>query len=76
MSSLNFADYDLIVKRHKRRDNGNSKLLAYLKQILSIYFQERYQNFIPYYLKYGDGFIDELILQLQAFDNDLSVLVE
>ncbi len=39
-------------------------------------FQERYQNFIPYYIKYGEGFIDELIIQLKSMDNNLTILVE
>lgn len=38
--------------------------------------QERYQNLIPYYLKYGEGFIDELILNSESFDFNLTVLVE
>ncbi len=39
-------------------------------------FQERYQNFIPYCIKYGEGFIEELIVQLTSTDYQLTILVE
>lgn len=36
--------------------------------------QERYDNFIPYLLKYGDHFVETLVSQLQPFDNGFVVL--
>ena len=36
--------------------------------------QERYDNFLPYLLKYGDGFVETLVSRLQSFDNGFVVL--
>jgi bacillithiol biosynthesis cysteine-adding enzyme BshC len=36
--------------------------------------QERYDNFIPYYLKYGDAFIENLKLAFDPFDYSLMIL--
>jgi bacillithiol biosynthesis cysteine-adding enzyme BshC len=36
--------------------------------------QERYDNFIPYLLKYGDNFVETLVQQLDSFDNGFVVL--
>lgn len=36
--------------------------------------QERSDNFIPYYLKYGDRFLDELKANLDPFDNGFLLL--
>ena len=38
--------------------------------------QERYDNFVPFYLKYGQAWIDELVGQLDPMDKGLKVLVE
>ena len=38
--------------------------------------QERYDNYIQYYLKYGDGFIQTLKSTLDPFDNRLTLLIE
>jgi bacillithiol biosynthesis cysteine-adding enzyme BshC len=38
--------------------------------------QERYENFIPYYLKYGDGFFEMLLANGEVFDFKLNVLAE
>jgi len=36
--------------------------------------QERYDSFLPYYLKYGDGFIEKLIELSEPFDADLQLV--
>jgi len=38
--------------------------------------QERYENFIPYYLKYGDAFFEMLLNNGDVFDFKLNVLME
>jgi uncharacterized protein YllA (UPF0747 family) len=38
--------------------------------------QERYENFIPYYLKYGEQFFDIILNNGAIFDFKLNVLME
>ena len=38
--------------------------------------QERVENFIPYYLKYGASFFDDLLEELESFSTSFSVLNE
>lgn len=38
--------------------------------------QERYSNFIPYYLKYNQGFIKELLSVMKPLSEDLDLFVE
>lgn len=36
--------------------------------------QERYDNFMPYLLKYGDGFMDTLVAHFESFETGMVVL--
>ena len=38
--------------------------------------QERYDNYVQYYLKYGDNFIQTLIDELEPLNRDFTVLIE
>ena len=38
--------------------------------------QERYLNFIPFYLKHGDSFISEIMKDFKPLDNSLNLFVE
>lgn len=38
--------------------------------------QERYDNFVPFYLKYGSGFIETLVKELNPLDFRFTVLAE
>ena len=39
-------------------------------------FKERYDNFIPYYLKYGQAFITALKENLDSVDQQFTILSE
>ncbi len=67
-----------LVKAEKQK---NEVLNAQIKKIKLKLFpeevlQERHDNFIPYYLIYGNGFIDLLKKEFSAFDKNLIVLSE
>ncbi len=80
-----------IAKLHKSIENIESKLLRAEKrnfetasnQIRAIKeklfpqgnLQERYDNMLPYYLKYGDDFIATLLQQFQPFDKQFSIIM-
>jgi len=66
----------------KAEKQKNEVALNKLKKIKNKFFpgndglQERYDNFIPFYLKHGEDWIAELILQLDPLDKSFKILVE
>jgi len=38
--------------------------------------QERYDNFIPFYLKYGQDWIDKIVSYADPMNKDMKVLIE
>jgi hypothetical protein len=64
--------------RQKRRHETVINQIRSLKQKLfpNNGLQERTENFIPYLLKYGDGFVASLIERFEPFDPGFLVLVQ
>lgn len=61
--------------------NRNEKDLQQIEKVISRLFpegkfQERYENFIPYYTKYGDQFFDQLIQDCNPFEQSLLIYEE
>jgi bacillithiol biosynthesis cysteine-adding enzyme BshC len=65
-------------KSVKRKEEGALQQLHVLKEKLfpANSLQERYDNFIAYYLKYGPGFIDSLKMNFDPMDQRFTLLME
>lgn len=65
-----------LVRAEKQKHEVSINQLRALKEKLfpGNGLQERSDNFIPYYLKYGDRFLDELKENLNPFDNGFVLL--
>ena len=80
----------MIVKNIQMFSNTEKKIIAYFKnrnitslnqleKIISLLFpenklQERFDNFIPYYLNYGENFIKILVQELNPLDTNFVIL--
>ena len=67
-----------LVRAEKHRHETTVNQIRSLKQKLfpNNGLQERTENFIPYLLKYGDGFVASLLEQFEPFDPGFLVLVQ
>ncbi|MGB1931791.1 MAG: bacillithiol biosynthesis cysteine-adding enzyme BshC [Flavobacteriales bacterium] len=70
---------NLSKKLHKVEKQKHEVALSQISKIKTSFFpnrilQERYNNFIPYYLKYGDNFIKKLKEELNPLDTNFVVL--
>ena len=67
-----------ILKAEKAKLEVSINQINKLKQRLfpNSGLQERHDNFIEFYLKYGDGFINTLIQNLDPFDNSFNIIAE
>lgn len=67
-----------LVKAEKRNQETAVRQLQSLHQRFfpEGKMQERYDNFIPLYLQWGDRFIDELVANLLPFDTRMAILTE
>ena len=65
-------------KAVKRKEEGALQQLHVLKEKLfpANSLQERYDNFIAYYLKYGPGFIDSVKKNFDPMDQRFTLLME
>ena len=68
-------------KMTKAAKNKNEVQLQKVQNIQSKLFphgklQERYDNFIPYYLKYGKAWFDALLVHLNPMDKDFIIIEE
>ena len=66
-------------KLHKVEKQKHEVALSQISKIKTSFFpnrilQERYNNFVPYYLKYGDNFIKKLKEELNPLDTNFVVL--
>ncbi len=77
LNSIDTIDKKVSAAIKRKHETALSQIKSITEKVFpDKVFQERYQNFIPYYLKYGDGFIDELIMQLQSYDQSITLFVE
>jgi uncharacterized protein YllA (UPF0747 family) len=70
---------NLSKKLHKLEKQKHSLALSQISKLKNKFFpnqvlQERHNNFIPYYLKYGDNFIKKLKEELDPMDTNFVVL--
>ena len=70
---------NLSKKLHKVEKQKHEVALSQISKLKTNFFpnrilQERYNNFIPYYLKYGDNFIKKLKEELNPLDTNFVVL--
>ena len=65
-----------IIKSEKQKQETNINQIRKLKDkfLPDGILQERYENFSPYYLKYGKGFIPELKKIFDPFEFEMLVL--
>ena len=78
IKSIEFIESKLLKAEKKKKETEINKI----SRIKQKHFpnndslQERYDNFIPYYLKYGDKWIEELINQLDPVNKNMKILIE
>ena len=70
---------NLSKKLHKVEKQKHEVALSQISKLKTSFFpnrilQERHNNFIPYYLKYGDNFIKKLKEELNPLDTNFVVL--
>lgn len=65
-----------IIKSQKLREETDVNRIRRIKEKLfpSNEMQERYENFIPYYLQYGKQFFDFLLENFEPFDKGVTIL--
>jgi uncharacterized protein YllA (UPF0747 family) len=67
-----------LIKAEKRKNEVAINRISKLKGKLfpsSDKLQERYENFIPFYLNYGQSFIDQMIECLDPMDKNFKVIL-
>jgi bacillithiol synthase len=75
VNSFKNLEAKLIRAEKKKQEINISQLKKIREKIFpGNSFQERYENFIPYYLRYGDKFFKSLKENLDPFDSRLIVL--
>ena len=78
--TLNYKDLEKLSKKlirfEKQKHTQSLNQISKLKRMLfpNNNLQERYDNFIPYYLKYGDNFIKILKNELNPLDSRFVIL--
>lgn len=78
IKSLEYIENKLL-KAEKRKSETEINKISKIKHKLfpnNDSLQERYENFIPYYLKYGPNWIDSLIKHLDPMDKSFKILIE
>ena len=81
VKSIKSIDY-LASKMLKAEKNKNEVAINKLTKLKHKFFpgndglQERYDNFIPYYLKYGNAWIEEIIAQTDPMNRSFKLLIE
>ncbi|MEQ8703668.1 MAG: bacillithiol biosynthesis cysteine-adding enzyme BshC [Phaeodactylibacter sp.] len=77
MNSLNQLEGKLMRAEKQRHDTAVGQMRTLKDKLFpNNGLQERYDNFMMYYLKYGRGFFDALIEQLDPLDNRFVVLID
>lgn len=77
LQSFQNVEMKLIRAEKKKHETAISQIKNIKQKLFpENLFQERYDNFIPYYLKYGDGFIKTLKENLDIFDARLLICTE
>ena len=77
LNALNKLESKL-VSAEKRNHETTLKQIRAVKEKLfpGNGLQERYDNFLQYYLKHGDNFIQTLMEQLEPLNRDFTILIE
>ncbi len=66
-----------VIRARKKKNENEVNQIVKLKEKLfpGGGLQERVENFIPFYLKFGSTFFDQLLLQIDPFDQRFNVLI-
>lgn len=67
-----------VIRARKKKNENEVNQMVKLKEKLfpNNSLQERTENFIPFYLRYGTSFFDELLLHIDPFDQRFIILTE
>ena len=79
LNALNKLEAKLISAEKKKYDTSVKQIRGLKDKLFPKYglgLQERYDNFLPFYLKYGDDFIKTLVDALDPLNKDFLVLKE
>jgi len=75
LNSLSSIEEKLIRAQKKKMETTINQIRGIKSKLFpNDGLQERYDNFIPYYLKYGQEFFDILFENLQPFDGKLAII--
>ena len=75
MNAIRKIEHKLIKHQKQKHQNTLSQIsVVKAKLFPNNQLQERYENFIPFYLKYGVGFFDLLKTELKPFDHTFTLI--
>lgn len=77
LNALNKLEAKLISAEKRNHETTLNQIRSIKEKLFpSNGLQERYENFLQYYLKHGDNFIQTLVEQLEPLNRDFTVLIE
>lgn len=77
MKSIEYLENKLLKAEKKKKEITLNKITKIKHKLFPEYgLQERYDNFIPHYLRYGASWIDELIGVLDPLNKHFKILIE
>ena len=76
-NALKTIEEKVIRAKKKKNENEVNQILKLKEKLFpNNSLQERIENFIPFYLRYGNTFFDELLLNIDPFDQRFIILTE
>lgn len=78
MKSIDILENKMIKAEKRKKETEINRLMSIKNKLFPNQnsLQERYDNFIPYFLKYGYQWIDEIIHHADPFDKNFKILLE
>ena len=77
VNALNKIEHKLLKHEKQKHQNALSKIsVVKTKLFPKNVLQERHDNFIPFYLKYGVDFFDFLKKELKPFEHSFTLIID
>lgn len=77
MKSLDQLETRLIRAEKKKHETAVNQIRSLIEKLFPANgLQERYDNFLSFYLKHGDNFIARLVEELEPLNKDFAIIIE